>query len=79
MVKSLESVLWAFHRSNDFRSGALLAVNLGDDSDTTGAIYGQIASAHYGAKAIPAAWCQKLRWTAEIIALADELHDQSAQ
>ena len=43
VVQSLGAALWAFHRGNDFRSGALLAANLGDDADTTGAIYGQIA------------------------------------
>ena len=58
--------------------GALLAVNLGDDADTTGAIYGQIAGAHYGAKAIPAAWRHKLTMAAEITSLADHLHDQAA-
>ena len=47
------AAFWAFHRGRDFRSGALLAVNLGDDADTTGAIYGQIAGVHYGADGIP--------------------------
>ena len=45
VVKSLEAALWAFSKSRDFREGALLAVNLGDDADTTGAIYGQVAGA----------------------------------
>jgi ADP-ribosylglycohydrolase len=40
VVQSLEAALWAFARGDDFRTGALLAVNLGDDADTTGAIYG---------------------------------------
>lgn len=48
VVRSLEAALWAFHRSSDFRDGALLAVNLGDDADATGAVYGQIAGAFYG-------------------------------
>ena len=78
VVDALEAALWAFHRSDDFREGALLAVNLGDDADTTGAIYGQIAGAHYGAKAIPAAWRHKLTMAAEIASLADHLHDQAA-
>ena len=43
-----------------FREGALLAVNLGDDADTTGAIYGQIAGAFYGAEQIPQEWRAKL-------------------
>lgn len=31
----------------------LFAVNLGDDADTTGAVYGQIAGAYYGVEKIP--------------------------
>lgn len=60
VVRSLEAALWAFHRSNDFREGALLAVNLGDDADTTGAVYGQLAGAYYGEEAIPAEWREVL-------------------
>jgi ADP-ribosylglycohydrolase len=41
VVESLEAALWAFARPSSFWEGALLAVNLGDDADTTGAIYGQ--------------------------------------
>ena len=78
VVESLEAALWAFHRSDGFREGALLAVNLGDDADTTGAIYGQIAGAHYGADAIPGAWRDKLTMGEEITSLADDLHDQAA-
>ena len=70
--------LWAFHRSDGFREGALLSVNLGDDADTTGAIYGQLAGAHYGAKTIPAAWRDKLTMAAEITSLADNLHESAA-
>jgi ADP-ribosylglycohydrolase len=56
VVRSLEAALWSFDRSSSFREGALLAVNLGDDADTTGAVYGQIAGAHYGVAAIPSEW-----------------------
>jgi ADP-ribosyl-[dinitrogen reductase] hydrolase len=38
----------------------LLAVNLGDDADTTGAVYGQLAGAYYGEKGIPESWKLKL-------------------
>ena len=78
VVDALEAALWAFHRSDGFREGALLAVNLGDDADTTGAIYGQIAGAHYGAETIPASWRAKLTMAAEITSLADQLHDRAA-
>ena len=70
--------MWACDRSDGFREGALLAVNLGDDADTTGAIYGQIAGAHHGAETIPAPWRDKLAKAAEITSLADHLHDQAA-
>ena len=35
-------------------------MNLGDDADTTGAIYGQLAGAFYGVDAIPQAWIERL-------------------
>ncbi|ASA25956.1 ADP-ribosylglycohydrolase family protein [Paenibacillus donghaensis] len=60
VVKSLEAALWAFHNSSSFEEGALLAVNLGDDADTTGAVYGQIAGAYYGLDGLPASWREKL-------------------
>ena len=73
VVKSLEAALWAFHHSTDFRDGCLLAVNLGDDADTTAAIYGQIAGAHYGIDGIPAEWRERVAMGELIIQLADGL------
>jgi ADP-ribosylglycohydrolase len=60
VVASLEAALWAFHKSESFEEGALLAVNLGEDADTTGAIFGQIAGAFYGKSGIPGRWLEKL-------------------
>jgi ADP-ribosylglycohydrolase len=73
VVESLEAALWAFSRSSSFEEGLLLAVNLGDDADTTGAVYGQIAGAYYGASAIPAAWVEKLAMKPLIERLAVQL------
>lgn len=73
VVHSLEAALWAFHESDEFRDGALLAVNLGDDADTTGAVYGQIAGAYYGAQAIPTSWLEKLALRDVIVDVADRL------
>lgn len=50
VVHSLEAALWCFARSRTFRHGALLACNLGDDSDTVAAIYGALAGAYYGVR-----------------------------
>jgi ADP-ribosyl-[dinitrogen reductase] hydrolase len=56
VVQSLEAALWAFHNSSSFEEGCLMAVNLGDDADTTGAVYGQLAGAFYGEAGIPVGW-----------------------
>ena len=75
VVEALEAALWAFWHSNDFEAGALVAVNLGDDADTTGAIYGQLAGAYYGINAIPDSWRSKLAMSSRIIELADGLFE----
>jgi ADP-ribosylglycohydrolase len=79
VVSSLEAALWAFDRSESFEEGCLMAVNLGDDADTTAAVYGQIAGAFYGAKGIPEAWLDKLAMADTIRALAKGLYDLSRQ
>ena len=57
IVDSLEAALWAFWSDeNSFEKGALAAVKLGDDTDTTAAIYGQLAGAYYGYKNLPQHW-----------------------
>jgi ADP-ribosyl-[dinitrogen reductase] hydrolase len=59
-VRSLEAVLWAFETTENYRNGCLVAVNLGDDADTTAAVYGQVAGAHYGEATISATWRGRL-------------------
>ena len=73
VVDCLEAALWAFATTNDFRSGALAAVNLGDDADTTGAVYGQLAGAYYGVNAIPKPWREKIEYASEIISMGERL------
>ena len=77
MVDCLEAALWAFHRSDTFRDGALLAVNLGDDADTTGAVYGQLAGAYYGEDGIPKLWRSMLTHRGRIEGYADQLLQQN--
>jgi ADP-ribosylglycohydrolase len=74
VVQSLEAALWAFDRSTNFRDGALLAVNLGDDADTTGAVYGQLAGAYYGEDDVPQAWRERLALRELIDAFAEKLY-----
>lgn len=55
-VSTLEAALWAFDSTATFADGLIAAVNLGGDSDSIGAVYGQIAGAYYGFDAIPKRW-----------------------
>lgn len=73
VVASLEAALWALDRTTIFAEGALRAVNLGDDADTTGAIYGQLAGALYGERGIPAPWRATLAHQGLIVRFADAL------
>lgn len=63
---SLEAALWAFAKADNFKDGALVAVNLGNDADTVGAIYGQLAGAYWGIKNIPPEWL-KILYNADAI------------
>ncbi len=75
VVDTLEAALWAFATTHDFASGALAAVNLGGDADTTGAVYGQLAGACYGLEGIPAVWRERIARGEEITAMAVALHE----
>jgi ADP-ribosyl-[dinitrogen reductase] hydrolase len=75
VVRSMEAALWAFYHSNSFIEGALLAANLGDDADTTAAIYGQLAGAYYGVQGIPDRWISKLALVDKITSYADRIFD----
>jgi ADP-ribosyl-[dinitrogen reductase] hydrolase len=79
VVQSLEAALWAFDRGSSFRDGAVLAVNLGDDADTTGAVYGQLAGAYYGEPGLPRAWLDRLAMGGLIASFADRLFAAAAE
>jgi ADP-ribosyl-[dinitrogen reductase] hydrolase len=75
VMHTLEAVLWAFFHSDSFETGALLAVNLGEDADTTGAIYGQLAGAYYGERVIDFRWVRKIKESHCFYLKAEELKD----
>ncbi|CAF1113107.1 unnamed protein product [Adineta ricciae] len=61
VVDSLRAALWAFRSDdNSFEKGVLAAINLGDDTDTTAAIYGQLAGAYYGYSNLPSKWTSRV-------------------
>ena len=76
-VESLEAALWWFDHTDTFEDALLAAANLGDDADTTAAIVGQLAGAHYGASNIPKRCLERLCMAGEIDRLAKSLFEQA--
>ncbi|SYZ72827.1 ADP-ribosylglycohydrolase [Candidatus Zixiibacteriota bacterium] len=76
-AESLEAALWAFWSTKTFEKGLLAAVNLGDDADTTGAVYGQLAGTFYGISRIPGRWIEKLARLDLILEFASKLFELS--
>jgi ADP-ribosylglycohydrolase len=58
--------------ASSFEEGVLAAVNHSGDSDSTGAIAGNLLGALYGVEAIPPAWLDGLELRAEIDSLVDD-------
>ena len=54
-------------------------MNLGDDTDTVGAVYGQLAGCYYGYEAIPVEWREKCFLSTLITLMANEIHDLAAE
>ena len=60
IVETLRAVFQAFFISDSFENILIDVVNRGGDADTTGAIAGMLAGAHFGVGAIPAHWVKAL-------------------
>ncbi|WP_234702029.1 ADP-ribosylglycohydrolase family protein [Desulfotomaculum nigrificans] len=70
VVDTLEAALWCLLNQNDFRHTLLAAVNLGEDTDTVGAVTGGLAGVYYGYREIPPEWLKPLVHRDEIEGLA---------
>ena len=60
VVDTLESVLWVTLTTDNFYDAIVTAINLGDDTDTVGAITGSIVGLLYGYDSIPHDWLYDL-------------------
>lgn len=74
-VSTLESVLWALNSTSSFEAALIAAVNLGGDSDTIGAVCGQLAGAKYGLSGIPERWLSATKDREKIDALGERFLD----
>lgn len=60
VVSTLEASIWCLLNTSSYEECVLLAVNLGDDTDTVGAVAGGLAGALYGYDKIPVKWTDAL-------------------
>lgn len=60
IVETLQTVFQTLFEKETFEDTLIEVVNRGGDADTTGAIAGMLAGAHYGVDAIPGRWIRKL-------------------
>lgn len=56
----LETALWAFNSTHNFRDAVIASGNVGGDADSVAAVCGGIAGSYYGYKAIPREWVESL-------------------
>jgi ADP-ribosyl-[dinitrogen reductase] hydrolase len=75
VLSSITSAFWALLNSPSLEETVIAAVNLGQDADTTGAVAGALAGAHWGVDAIPDRWLSLLQPREELEQLADRLLD----
>jgi ADP-ribosyl-[dinitrogen reductase] hydrolase len=71
--EALAMALYCALVAANFEEAVVLAVNHSGDSDSTGAITGNICGALYGLDAIPARWLDAVELRHEITAVADDL------
>ncbi len=74
VVDSLEASIWSLLTTASFHDAVLKSVNLGGDTDTTGAITGGLAGIHYGFDSISSNWTKKLARIEDILHLIEKFY-----
>jgi ADP-ribosyl-[dinitrogen reductase] hydrolase len=77
VIDTMQASLWSLKQTTSLEEAIVLAVSLGADTDTTGAVTGALAGAAYGASAIPARWLEPLQHREELVTVADRLLELS--
>lgn len=72
IVDTLEASLWVVLKTKNFKETIIGAVNLGEDTDTVGAVAGSMAGIIYGYDSIPKEWLDTLVKREYLEELCDE-------
>jgi ADP-ribosylglycohydrolase len=76
VLHTLEASIWSLMTTDNYKEAVLKAVNLGDDTDTTGAVTGGLAGLYYGFDNIPKKWLRQIARYRDIENLAERLNDK---
>ena len=79
VIHTLEAALWCLLTTSSYAEAVLKAVNLGEDTDTTGAVTGGLAGLYYGFETIPGEWVEQIARKDDIINLARQLEQAVVQ
>lgn len=76
VIHTLEASIWCLLTTKSYKQAVLKAINLGEDTDTTGAVVGGLAGLFYGIKSIPNEWIDKVARKEDIEELTNKLSDK---
>ena len=74
VVDTLEAAIWCLINTGSYKDCVLMAVNLGDDTDTVAAVAGGLAGLYYGSENIPIEWTAKVARKDYVEELSDRLY-----
>ena len=76
VVDTLECSLWILLNANSYKETIIATTNIGNDTDTIGAIAGSMAGIIYGYDSIPTSWIDKLMRKDYLIGLASDFEKE---
>lgn len=75
VIGTLEAALYCLLETSCYRDAVLMAVNLGRDTDTVGAVCGGLAGIYYGYDDIPSEWIGEIPQIEDIFKLCDDFEE----
>ena len=74
VVDTLEAAIWCLLKTKNYKDCVLLAVNLGEDTDTVAAVAGGLAGLYYGYESIPKEWLSIIAKRDYIESISNQLY-----